>query len=48
LYENGNLLKYGKWTSTGTNSIDKIAQTKCWVVSMVKKYKPDEVVLEDI
>lgn len=42
------LIKYGKWTSDGSNSTERIAQTKYWIASMIDKWKPDQVILEDI
>ena len=42
------LVKYGKWSSEGTHSTERIAKTKYWVVSMIQKWNPDEVVFEDI
>ena len=42
------LVKYGKWSSEGTHSTERIAKTKYWVASMIQKWNPDEVVFEDI
>ena len=39
---------YGKYTADGAKSTERIAKTKYWVASMIKKWKPDEVVFEDI
>lgn len=47
-YDDGELVKYGAWTSEGTNSTDKIMKTKHWFANMIQTWKPDLVVLEDI
>lgn len=48
IFDNEQLIKYGKHTSDGNKSTEKIAQTKYWVASMIKKWNPDIVILEDI
>lgn len=48
MFDNEKLIKYGKWTSEGTHSTERIAQTKYWVASMIEKWKPDCIALEDI
>ena len=42
------LVQYGKWTSEGNHSTERIARTKQWVASMVDKWKPDKIAIEDI
>ena len=48
VFDDGVLISYGKWTSNGTKSTQRISLTKAWVISMVEKWQPDEVILEDI
>ena len=48
LFDNEELKGFGHWTSQGTRSTEKIALTKYWFVSMIQKYNPDIVILEDI
>lgn len=48
IFDNEKLVSYGKWTSEGTHSTERIGQTKYWVASMVDKWKPDLLVFEDI
>lgn len=48
IFDNDNLISYGKWTSDGTHSTERIAQTKYWVASMIEKWKPDLIAMEDI
>lgn len=48
IFDNEDLISYGKWSSDGTHSTERIGQTKYWVASMIAKWKPDMVVLEDI
>ena len=48
IFDDNNLISYGKWTSDGTHSTERIGQTKYWVASMIMKWKPDLVILEDI
>lgn len=48
VFDDEKLISYGKWTSTGIDSVSRIAQTKQWVASMIDKWKPNQVILEDI
>lgn len=48
LFEDGKLLNYGQWTSTGNETIQKISCVKTWLSTMVDKHHPDKIVLEDI
>ena len=48
LYDGEELKGYGHWTSQGSKSTERIALTKYWFISMIQKYKPDMVILEDI
>lgn len=48
LYENNSLYKYGKWTTDGSDHIERVSKTKYWLASMISKWKPDMIVLEDI
>lgn len=48
VFDNEQLIKYGQHTSEGKNSVDKVAATKQWFVSMINSWKPDSVILEDI
>lgn len=48
LFDEQELISYGKHTSDGNKSTERIANTKYWFVSMIKKAKPDKVILEDI
>lgn len=48
VFDDQELVKYGKWTSDGTSSTDRISKTKYWFASMIQTWNPDEVVLEDI
>lgn len=42
------MIKFGKWSSDGGHSTERIANTKQWVASMIDKWKPDKVIFEDI
>lgn len=48
VFDNETLVKFGAWTSNGTKSTERISLTKGWFASMISKWKPDEVILEDI
>lgn len=48
VFDDEELIKYGKWSSEGTHSTERIAKTKYWVASMIQKWNPDEVIFEDI
>ena len=41
VFDDETLVKYGKWTSDAIDSTSRIAQTKCWIASMIEKWKPD-------
>ena len=48
IFDEDKLISYGKWSSNGTHSTERISQTKSWIACMIEKWKPDLVVLEDI
>lgn len=48
VFDGETLIKYGAHTSDGSSSTEKIAKTKYWVASMIEKWNPDEVIIEDI
>ena len=48
VYDDDEMIKYGHWTSNGTNSTDRIAKTKQWIASMIQFYKPNLIIFEDI
>lgn len=48
VFDDEKLISYGNWTAEGNHTTEKIGQTKYWVASMIEKWKPDFIVLEDI
>lgn len=48
VFDQDKLISYGKWSSDGKDSIERIGQTKGWFASSILKWKPDKVILEDI
>lgn len=48
VFDGQKLIKYGNWTSHGVHSTERIAQTKQWMASMIKKWNPDKIIFEDI
>ena len=48
VFDDNTLVNYGKWTSNGTHSTQRISLTKAWFASMIDEWHPDEVILEDI
>lgn len=48
VFDNNELISYGKWTSEGSHSTERIGQTKYWVTSMIHAWNPNEVIFEDI
>lgn len=48
VYDDENLVSYGAHTSEGSHNTIKIANTKYWMASLIDKWKPDLIVLEDI
>lgn len=48
IFDNEKLITYGKWSSNGAHSTERIAQTKAWMSCMIDRWGPDLVVFEDI
>ena len=48
IFDNKELVAYGKFETSGTSSPEKINQFKHWLASMVSNWNPDMVVYEDI
>lgn len=48
IFDSDKLIAHGVWSSEGQHSVERISQTKGWMVNMILKWKPDLVVLEDI
>ena len=48
IFDDKDLIKYGKYTTNGLHSTERIAQTKGFVASLIQKWKPSLVALEDI
>lgn len=48
VFDDNELISYGSQTSHGANNTENIAKTKWWAVSMIEKWNPDLVVIEDI
>lgn len=48
LFEDNNLLAYGKWESKAEHTTTRISEVKSWLDHKIQETKPDEVILEDI
>lgn len=48
VFDDGQLIKFGSWTSDGSHSTERIAKTKFWFANMIQIWKPNLIVLEDI
>lgn len=48
VFDDEKLIKFGHWSSDGRHSTERIAQTKQWMASMIKKWNPDKIIFEDI
>lgn len=48
VYDGKDLVKCGSFESTGRDEIERISSVKKWVISMLDKWKPDYVFIEDI
>lgn len=48
IFDGDKLIKYGHWNSSGRTTEERIAQTKQWMASMIKKWNPDKIVIEEI
>lgn len=48
VFDGDELIKFGHWTSNGTDTTSRIAKTKQWVANMIQVWNPDLVVFEDI
>lgn len=48
IYDNKELIAYGKVEFTQTNTIERISKVRQWLINMIENWKPDKVALEDI
>lgn len=48
VWDDGKLINYGKWTSNGVKSTQRISLTKQWFASMIESWVPSIIFLEDI
>ena len=48
IFDNKNLIMYGKIHFTQADSIERISKVKQWLVNMIINWKPDRIALEDI
>lgn len=48
IYSNGKLIKYGTFTATSEDEIERDHEIKEWLISMVNSWEPDVVGLEGI
>lgn len=48
IFDDDKLITYGKWSSNGKHSTERITQTKAWIACMIERWKPDLVIFEDI
>lgn len=48
VFDNEKLIGYGKFQSEKRNPTERISEMKQWMLSMIAKWKPDMVAIEDI
>ena len=48
VFDNGTLVAYGKFQTTGKNEIERCNEVKMWLLSMIRSWRPDHVGLEGI
>ena len=48
IYDNKELIAYGKVEFTQTNTIERISKVRQWLINMIENWKPDKIALEDI
>lgn len=48
IFDDENLIAHGTWTSEGQHSVERISQTKGWMINMILKWKPNLIIFEDI
>ena len=48
IFDDDQLIRYGKIQMTQSNPLERIAATKQWMLSMIAKWKPNRVAIEDI
>lgn len=48
IYDNKELIAYGKITFTQVDTFERISKLRQWLVNMIENWKPDKVGLEDI
>lgn len=48
VFDDDNLIKYGKFTTTSREVDERIDEVKNFLISMIEFWRPDKVILEDI
>lgn len=48
IFDDQNLVSYGTWEVEGKDAVKRIAKVKGWLASMIQKWQPDTIVIEDI
>lgn len=48
VYDNNKLIKYGTFTTSGADEVERFAMVRAWLLSMIRSWKPDYVGIEGI
>ena len=48
IFDNGTLVKYGKFSTSSNDDIERFAMMKAWLISMITSWNPDHIAIEGI
>lgn len=48
IFDNGQLVKYGKFATSSDDDIERFSAVKAWLVSMINNWHPDHIAIEGI
>lgn len=48
IYDNDKLIKYGTFSTSGTDEVERFAMVRSWLLSMIRSWKPDYIGIEGI
>ena len=48
IFDNNELISYGKYTVKASNTTDRIIEVGDWLIGLLNKWEPDTIILEDI
>ena len=48
IYDNDKLVKFGTFTTSGADEVDRFVMVRAWLLSMIRSWKPDYIGIEGI